>query len=176
MSACSPMVKTPPTPSRHVGMGSPSKSHRRGAPSSRNLLLPLAPNGACYPPTPASACSVALCTPADAREHHTPPPELRRESLVVPASDRLVRVACGSGVSVYRMDRSPRGGEPRSPWVLKKANVSPLLVRPAAHLHPTKSSSSPHLPTAAAYHSPASPPLLGWPQSSPEMLPPARQA
>jgi PDZ-binding kinase len=41
----------------------------------------------------------------------------------------MVRMAQGSGVSVYRMDRSPREGRPRSPWVLKKANVSPLLVR-----------------------------------------------
>ena len=76
-----------------------------------------------------SAGGPALCTPVEAEEHHTPPPELRRESLVVPASDRMVRMAQGSGVSVYRMDRSPRDGRPRSPWVLKKANVSPLLVR-----------------------------------------------
>ena len=94
----------------------------------RGLLMPVAPNGA-YPPTPASAGGPCLCTPADVQGHHTPPAELRRESLLVPPSDRLVRVACGSGVSVYRMDRSPRNGEPRSPWVLKKANISPLLVR-----------------------------------------------
>ena len=122
-------VSTPPTPSRFAG--SP-KSHRR-APAPRGLLLPLVgPNG--NTPTPLSAGGAGtthppLCTPADADEHHTPPAELRRESLIVPPSDRLVRVARGSGVSVYRMDRSPRGGEPRSPWVLKKACVSPLMVR-----------------------------------------------
>ena len=37
----------------------------------------------------------ALGTPVDAEEHHTPPPELRRESLVVPPSDKMVRMAQG---------------------------------------------------------------------------------
>ena len=120
---------TPPTPSRQRE-GSPSKSVRMTGSLPRGLLLPVPPNGAAQPPTPASAGGACLCTPADAQEHHTPPAELRRASLLVPPSDRLVRVARGSGVSVYRMDRSPgRHGEPRSPWALKKANISPLLVR-----------------------------------------------
>jgi PDZ-binding kinase len=124
-----PAMRTPPTPSHS---GSPSKKSvrkRGGSLGPRGLLLPVMPNGAAQPPTPASAHGACLCTPADAHEHHTPPAELRRDSLLVPASDRLVRVARGSGVSVYRMDRSPLRGEPRSPWVIKKANISPLLVR-----------------------------------------------
>lgn len=94
-------------------------------------LLPLSgTNGSTPPIAPMSASGgPELCTPVETQEHHTPPPELRRESLIVPASDKMVRMAQGSGVSVYRMDRSPREGRPRSPWVLKKANVSPLLVR-----------------------------------------------
>ena len=104
----------------------------------RGLLLPLSgPNGGTPPmPLPMSASmsrpsaeQQVLCTPADYEVHHTPPAELRRESLNVPPSERMVRMAQGSGVSVYRMDRSPRDGRPRSPWVIKKANVSPLLVR-----------------------------------------------
>lgn len=70
-----------------------------------------------------------LCTPVDLKERHTPPSELRRDSLSVPPSTRMIRLAQGSGVSVYRMDRSPRNGRQRSPWVLKKASVSPVLVR-----------------------------------------------
>ena len=88
----------------------------------RNGVTPTLPNSA----------AAAMCTPVDNEERHTPPAELRRDSLNVPASERMFRMAQGSGVSVYRMDRSPCDGRQRSPWVLKKANVSPLLVRQPA--------------------------------------------
>ena len=121
----SPGALTPPTPSRK-GIASSSSRCASDKPS-RGLLLPLqGPNGT----TPvAPHCAPAMCTPVDVDEHHTPPLELRRESLNVPPSGCMMRLAQGSGVSVYRMDRSPRDGKPRSPWVLKKANVSPILVR-----------------------------------------------
>ena len=135
-TACSPPTAlTPPTPSRQGRASSSRFSHSDNKPP-RGLLLPLHGTNGCTPPVAPSSASgfPALCTPVDTVEHHTPPSGLRRESLQVPPSDRMVRMAQGSGVSVYRMDRSPREGRPRSPWVLKKANVSPLLVRiPTRH-------------------------------------------
>ena len=83
------------------------------------------------PHTPASLgppCTPALCTPANAPCSITPPENLRRESLVVPPSAGMVHLARGSGVSVYRMDRSPRGSMPRSPWVIKMSDEG-ILVR-----------------------------------------------
>ena len=141
--ACS---STPPTPSGQHGSGAADHHGGRFSRSaskrqlSRGCLMPVqGVNGAmCSPalslsmtPLP-SAMSVggpALYTPVEYEEHHTPPADLRRASLVVPPSECMVRMAQGSGVSVFRMDRSPREGRPRSPWVLKKANVSPLMVR-----------------------------------------------
>jgi hypothetical protein len=71
----------------------------------------------------------ALFTPANACAHLTPPSYLRRESLDVPPSGALVRMCKGSGVTVYKMERSPaRCGAPRSPWVIKKADISPLIA------------------------------------------------
>ena len=135
-SSHSPLpAHTPPTPSQD---GTYSRMSFASEKLPRGLLLPLSgPNGGTPPmPLPMSASmsrpsaeQQVLCTPADYEVHHTPPAELRRESLNVPPSERMVRMAQGSGVSVYRMDRSPRDGRPRSPWVIKKANVSPLLVR-----------------------------------------------
>lgn len=40
----------------------------------------------------------------------------------------MVHLARGSGVSVYRMNRSPRGGRARSPWVIKKSDEG-ILAR-----------------------------------------------
>ena len=121
---------TPPTPSRRNERLDPSFV---ASDFSRGLLLPLQGS---TPPIIIGSVHVhvtpsggpELCTPVEVDAHHTPPPELRRESLSVPPSDRMVRMAQGSGVSVYRMERSPRDGQPRSPWVLKKSTVSPLLV------------------------------------------------
>ena len=98
----------------------------------RGLLLPLHGTNGATPTIISPHCSnaPALCTPIEVDHRHTPPPELRRESMNVPPSARMIRLAHGSGVSVYRMDRSPKMGRPRSPWVLKKANVSPFMVRP----------------------------------------------
>ena len=109
----------------------PSYSSRGAISKLRGLLAPLQTPNAVTPPDHPPA---ALCTPVDVEEHHTPPSELRRDSLDVPSTGRMIRLAQGSGVSVYRMDRSPRNGRPRSPWVLKKANVSPLHV--GCHLLP----------------------------------------
>ena len=81
------------------------------------------------PHTPANSVQPAFCTPANPACSLTPPDNLRHESLVVPPSAAMVHVARGSGVSVYRMDRSPLGAMPRSPWVIKKSNISPMLVR-----------------------------------------------
>lgn len=119
---------TPPTPSRIES--SPEQKRVGGARTSRSLLLPLPPNGA-LPPTPAATAwdGQNLFTPAEPMDSHSPPAALRRESMVVPPSERLVRVAKGSGVNIFRMDRSPVGERTRSPWVLKKTNVSPGLVR-----------------------------------------------
>ena len=131
---------TPPTPSRSAMSGAnSSRSASKRLPRGLQLLPLSGANGSTPPIAPMMGSTPggpALCTPVEAEEHHTPPPELRRESLIVPPSEKLFRMAQGSGVSVYRMDRSPREGRPRSPWVLKKANVSPLLVRalPAAVL------------------------------------------
>jgi len=74
------------------------------------------------------AATPLLFTPANARVHVTPPSNLRRESLVVPSSGALHRIGKGSGVTVYRMMRSPGpSGQPRSPWVIKKADTSPFI-------------------------------------------------
>ena len=74
------------------------------------------------------AATPLLFTPANPRVHVTPPSNLRRESLVVPSSGALHRIGKGSGVTVYRMMRSPGpSGQPRSPWVIKKADTSPLI-------------------------------------------------
>jgi len=106
------------------------------------------PGRASTPPTPADldfrvACGLvspvpsenrpiqtpALCTPANARVHVSPLANLRRESLIVPPSGALNRLCRGSGVTVYKMERSPTPcGIPRSPWVIKKADVSPLIA------------------------------------------------
>lgn len=146
-STAETMSKTPPTPSGqhrsalfHAAAACSSRSASKRPLSRGGLLMPVqgincssSPAGFCLSMTPLpSAMSVggpALYTPVEYEEHHTPPADLRRASLVVPPSECMVRMAQGSGVSVYRMDRSPREGRPRSPWVLKKANVSPLLVR-----------------------------------------------
>ena len=144
--AGSPMMTTPPTPSgMYDGLYSPeAKHHQRHLPSS-SVRLPLS----LVPQTPAgmAGCSQspALCTPANynCAGSCTPPSELRRKSLVVPVSERLVKVAKGSGVSVYRLDRSPREGRPRSPWVIKKTDISPILVRPASRTAPAASRARP---------------------------------
>lgn len=120
-SACSPMsVWTPPTP---------AGTHR--TPPSRaeplQTLLPSihSPNRMLI----GLAHGTPLMTPANAASTVTPPSCLRRDSLVVPSSIALQKLCKGSGVTVYRMDRTPERGLPRSPWVLKKSNVSPMLAR-----------------------------------------------
>ncbi|XP_014240332.1 lymphokine-activated killer T-cell-originated protein kinase homolog isoform X2 [Cimex lectularius] len=40
----------------------------------------------------------------------------------VPPTPFLKKIGYGTGVGVYRMDRSPRTGNTRSPWALKKVN------------------------------------------------------
>ena len=128
----SPMALTPPTPSSK-GLVCPS-SRRTSDKPPRGLLLPLhgangtTPIGTHCAPALCTPVGAALCTPVGVDERHTPPSDLRRESLNVPQTQLMIRLAQGSGVSVYRMDRSPRDGKPRSPWALKKANVSPVLV------------------------------------------------
>eukprot|EP00965_Chrysotila_dentata_P154209 5096630-Pleurochrysis_carterae.AAC.2 len=79
----------------------------------------------------------ALCTPANPALTISPPPDLRRDSLTVPCSATLRHLCKGSGVSVYRLERSPDRGVPRSPWVLKKANVSPLAFREVRRVEST---------------------------------------
>ena len=105
---------TPPTPS-DSRVCSPAGRSSFAAPPLPSLPLPQQ--------TP------DLCTPANPAATVTPPSAFRRDSFVVPASADLVKLAEGSGVCVYRVDRSPEHGVPRSPWVIKKAEVSPLLVR-----------------------------------------------
>ena len=117
------------------------------------------------PHTPAAPSSglpcttPGLCTPANPPCSITPPANLRRDSLHVPASAGMVRLAKGSGVSVYRLERSPLGALPRSPWVIKKSDNSPMVVRrsaasaasPAFALAPTcPPARAAHLPTHLA--------------------------
>jgi hypothetical protein len=54
---------------------------------------------------------------------------LRRESLLVPPSAALQRICKGSGVTVFRMERPDAHGALRSPWVIKKADISPRRPR-----------------------------------------------
>ena len=79
-------------------------------------------------PPPQGGCG-ALFTPANPVASFSPPSDVRRESLLVPPSANLLRLAKGSGVSVFRVDRSPVGGVLRSPWAIKKTDVSPVLMR-----------------------------------------------
>ena len=92
-------------------------------------------------PSSGQPCTTpALCTPANPPCSITPPANLRRDSLNVPASAGMVRLAKGSGVSVYRLERSPLGALPRSPWVIKKSDNSPMVVRappPPLHRRPS---------------------------------------
>lgn len=122
----SPMVTTPPTPSHmDPDMCSPEL---KGCLQQHGARLPLSYLGS---QTPAAAlpATPAFCTPANGVMHCSPPSALRRASLNVPHSERLVKVAKGSGVSVYRLERSPREGRSRSPWVIKKSDISPILAR-----------------------------------------------
>ena len=81
-------------------------------------------------PSSFSQMTPALFTPANPSASVTPPSCLRRESLLVPPSAALQRICKGSGVTVYRMDRAPdSAGNPSSPWVIKKVDVEPRLVR-----------------------------------------------
>lgn len=127
-SGLSPMVTTPPTPS-HMGFDAMSPEPKRTATGQPSRALPLSLAPPQTPAQDAASRTPAMCTPAAVPSACTPPPELRRESLIVPQSERLVKVGKGSGVSVYRLDRSPRHGAARSPWVIKKTDISPILVR-----------------------------------------------
>ncbi len=81
-------------------------------------------------PSSFSQMTPALFTPANPSASVTPPSCLRRDSLLVPPSTALQRICKGSGVTVYRMDRAPdSAGAPSSPWVIKKVDVEPRLVR-----------------------------------------------
>lgn len=119
---CSPMSVswTPPTPS-----GTQRTPPSRPEPL-QTLLSPI------HSPTQflaELASGTPLMTPANASSTVTPPSCLRRDSLVVPSSVSLQKLCKGSGVTVYRMDRTPERGMPRSPWVLKKSDISPMLAR-----------------------------------------------
>ena len=131
---------TPPTPAQardSIELRSPLCDNRI---ATLNAVPPHTPASAGPPYTP------ALCTPANAPCSITPPENLRRQSLVVPPSAHMVHLARGSGVSVYRMNRSPREGRARSPWVIKKSEegilvrrrpVSPTPARSPAHARPS---------------------------------------
>ena len=117
-----PSSSTPPTPAQardSIELRSPLCENRI---ATLNAVPPHTPASAGPPFTP------ALCTPANAPCSITPPENLRRQSLVVPPSAHMVHLARGSGVSVYRMNRSPREGRARSPWVIKKSEEG-ILVR-----------------------------------------------
>ena len=152
---------TPPTPSRtlQIHTSAARSSSAKRVPRGLQLLPLSGANGSTPPIAPMSAAGPPeLCTPVEVQEHHTPPPELRRESLIVPPSEKMFRMAQGSGVSVYRMDRSPREGRPRSPWVLKKANVSPLLVRTPPPPASTRTTPRAQSTRARTRHTPRAPP------------------
>ena len=135
-----PTSSTPPTPAQardSIELRSPLCENRI---ATLNAVPPHTPASAGPPYTP------ALCTPANAPCSITPPENLRRQSLVVPPSAHMVHLARGSGVSVYRMNRSPREGRARSPWVIKKSEegilvrrrpVSPTPARSPAHARPS---------------------------------------
>ena len=83
---------TPPTP---FGKENVVRAVVASTPTSLNKTPP--PQGGCG----------ALFTPANPVASFSPPSDVRRESLLVPPSANLLRLAKGSGVSVFRVDRSP---------------------------------------------------------------------